>query len=124
VPAYDILRVASAIRRERYGVPGEALDDQRAILTQVRDVTLYLDFTWLRLPADSPFHGSTLEELQIRATTGASVVGVVHAGTLTANPDGRTRLAAGDLVAVLGTRDQIGRFEEAAQSGERAVHQA
>ena len=124
VPAYDILRVASAIRRERYGVPGEELDDQRAILTQVGEVTRHLDFTWLRLPGDSPFHGRTLGELQIRSTTGASVVGVVHAGVLTANPDGQVRLEAGDLVAVLGTRDQIGRFEEAAQSRERALHQA
>ena len=124
VPAYDILRVASAIRRERYGVSGEQLDDERAILTHVREVTRYLDFTWLRLPSDSPFHGRTLGELQIRSTTGASVVGVVHAGTLMANPDGRVRLESGDLVAVLGTRDQIGRFEEAVQSRDRVLHQA
>ena len=116
VPAHDILRVASAVRRERYGVPGEELDAQRAILTQVGEVTRHLDFTWLRLPGDTPFDGRTLGELQIRSTTGASVVGVVHAGSLTANPDGRVRLEAGDLVAVLGTRDQIARFEEAAQS--------
>jgi CPA2 family monovalent cation:H+ antiporter-2 len=124
VPAYDILRVASAIRRERYGVPGGELDAQRANLTQVAEVTRHLDFTWLRLPDDSPFDGRTLGELQVRTTTGASVVGVVHAGALTANPDGRVYLEAGDLVAVLGTRDQIGRFEQAAQSGERALHQA
>jgi monovalent cation:H+ antiporter-2, CPA2 family len=124
VPAYDILRVASAIRRERYGVSGEQLDDQRAILTQVREVTRYLDFTWFRLPGDSAFHGRTLGELRVRSTTGASVVGVVHSGSLTANPDGQVRLEAGDLVAVLGTRDQIGRFEEAAQSREHAVHGA
>lgn len=122
-PAYDILRVASAIRCERYGVSAEGFDDQRAILTHVREVTRYLDFTWLRLPGDSPFHGRTLGELQIRSTTGASVVGVVHAGALTANPDGRVRLEAGGLVAVLGTRDQIGRFEEAARSREGALHQ-
>ena len=122
VPAYDILRVASAIRRERYGVSGEQLDDQRAILTQVREVTRYLDFTWFRLPSDSAFHGRTLGELRIRSTTGASVVGVVRSGSLTANPDGRVRLEAGDLVAVLGARDQIGRFEKASQSREHAVH--
>jgi monovalent cation:H+ antiporter-2, CPA2 family len=124
VPAYDILRVASAIRRERYGVPGEALDDQRAILTQVGEVTRHLDFTWLRLPPDSPFGGRTLGELQIRSTTGASLVAVVRGGVLTANPDGQLRLETGDLVAVLGTRDQIGRFGEAAHSGEGAWHQA
>ncbi len=123
VPAYDILRVAGVIRRERYGVPGEALEAQREILTQVGEVTRHLDFTWLRLPGDSPFDGRTLRELQIRSATGASVVGVVHAGSLIANPDGRVRLQAGDLVAVLGTRDQIGRFEEAAQSPQRALHQ-
>jgi monovalent cation:H+ antiporter-2, CPA2 family len=124
VPAYDILRVASAVRRERYGVPGEVLDGQRAILTQVGEVTRHLDFTWFRLPSDSPFHGRSLGELQIRSTTGASVVAVVHGGSLTANPDGQVRLEAGDLVAVLGTRDQIGRFEEAAQSRHHASHQA
>ena len=122
VPAYDILRVASAIRRERYGVPGEALDDQHAILTHVREVTRYLDFAWLRLPGDSPFQGRTLGELQIRSTTGASVVAVVHAGALTANPGGQLRLETGDLVAVLGTRDQIRRFEESSLSRERALH--
>jgi CPA2 family monovalent cation:H+ antiporter-2 len=124
VPAYDILRVAGVIRRDRYGVPGEALESQRAILTQVGEVTRHLDFSWLRLPGDSPFDGRTLGELQIRSTTGASVVGVVHAGSLTANPDGQMRLQGGDLVAVLGTRDQIGRFEEAAQSRQRALHEA
>ena len=46
---------------------------------------------------------------------GASVVGVIHEGTLVSNPDARVRLEAGDLVAVLGTRDQIARFEEAAR---------
>ena len=56
VPAYDILRVASAIRRERYGVSSEQLDDQRAMLTDVAEVTRHLDFTWLRLPDRSPFH--------------------------------------------------------------------
>ena len=124
VPAYDILRVASAIRRERYGVPGERLDDQRALLTQVTEVTRYLDFTWFHLPDHSPFHGHTLGELQVRSTAGASVVAVVHDGSLIANPDGQVRLEAGDLVAVLGTRDQIGRFERAAQSPERALHEA
>jgi monovalent cation:H+ antiporter-2, CPA2 family len=122
VPAYDILRVASAVRRERYGVASEQLDDERAMLTDVAEVTRHLDFTWLRLPDRSPFHGGTLGELQVRATTGASVVGIVHAGALIANPDGRVGLEAGDLLAVLGTRDQIGRFEQAAQPRDRALH--
>jgi monovalent cation:H+ antiporter-2, CPA2 family len=113
VPAYDILRVASAIRRERYGVQGNELDAQRAVFSEVGELTRHLDFTWLRLPEDTPWDGRTLGELQIRSQTGASVVAIVHAGSLTANPDGLARLHAGDLVAVMGTRDQIGRFEQA-----------
>jgi monovalent cation:H+ antiporter-2, CPA2 family len=124
VPAYDILRVASAIRRERYGIVGARLDGERAMLTDVAEVTRHLDFTWLRLPGESPFHGRTLGELQVRSATGASIVGIVRGGALMANPDGQARFEAGDLLAVLGTRDQIGRFEKAAQSGERALHTA
>jgi CPA2 family monovalent cation:H+ antiporter-2 len=124
VPAYDILRVASAIRRERYVVPEAELADQRAILAQVSEVTRHLDFAWLRLPAGSPFDGRTLVELQIRSLTGASVVAIVHVGSLTANPGGDVRIHVGDLIGVLGTRDQIGRFERAAQSQEPALHQA
>ena len=101
----------------------EQLNDQRAALTDVTEVTRHFDFTWLRLPNQSPFHSRTLGELQIRSTTGASVVGIVHGGSLMVNPDGQVRLEAGDLVAVLGTRDQIGRFEQAAQSREPALHE-
>ena len=41
-----------------------------------------------------------------------SVVGIIRDGALLANPDGDSRLERGDLVAVLGTRDQIARFAE------------
>jgi CPA2 family monovalent cation:H+ antiporter-2 len=110
LPAHEILQVASAIRRERYGLEGSGL----AVMAQVADVARQLDFTWLGLPPGSPFHGRTLAELRLRSTTGASVVGVIHEGQLIANPDGAARIESGDLLAVLGTRDQIARFETAA----------
>jgi K+/H+ antiporter YhaU regulatory subunit KhtT len=50
-----------------------------------------------------------------------SVVGLIHGGSLTANPDSDARLEAGDLVAVLGTRDQIARFEAAVRAGSSEV---
>jgi hypothetical protein len=78
VPAYDILRVASAIRRERYGIPEEQLVDERAVLAQVGEVTRHLDFAWVRLPGGSLFDGRTLGELKVRSAIGASVVAIVH----------------------------------------------
>jgi monovalent cation:H+ antiporter-2, CPA2 family len=130
VPAHDILRVANVIRLERYGVPGPQLDEQRALLPQLGELTRLLDFSWLRLPADSPLANHTIAELQIRTRTGASIVGVTREGRLIANPDGNARLEAGDVVAVLGTPDQIARFERAAigdaptSNAERGVRNA
>jgi CPA2 family monovalent cation:H+ antiporter-2 len=117
VPAHEILQVASAIRRERYGLPSH--DAQSA--PPVGEVLRQLDFTWFRLPPDSPFNGRTIGELRIRTTIGASVAGLIHDGVLRANPDSETRFSAGDLVGVLGTRDQIVRFEEAVGSADLPV---
>lgn len=115
VPAHEILQVASAIRRERYAITESQAESGLAIMSQIGDVARQLDFTWLGLSADSPFGGRTIGELRIRTSIGVSVVGLIHEGSLTANPDSSARLGAGDLVAVLGTRDQIARFNEAAR---------
>lgn len=114
VPAHEVLQVASAIRRERYGVRGAGVQPD-PLVPRIGDIARQLDFTWLRLPPDSPFNGRTLGELRVRTTTGASVVAAIHDGNLKSNPDGNARFAAGDLLAVLGTRDQIARFEKASR---------
>jgi CPA2 family monovalent cation:H+ antiporter-2 len=115
VPAHEVLQVASAIRRERYGVGGEPAEDAEAI-ARMSEVARHLDLTWMRLSSDSSFNGRSIGELEIRTRFGASVVGIVRAQSLTANPDAAARLHAGDLIAALGTRDQIARFERAASS--------
>ncbi|MGE5244208.1 MAG: cation:proton antiporter [Betaproteobacteria bacterium] len=108
---HEILQVASDIRRARYGGTTQPADSRTAI---TREVTRQLDFAWIALPPHSPFDGRTIGELQVRTRLGAAVVAVIHAGSLSANPDAHAPLAAGDLVAVLGTREQIARFELAA----------
>ena len=111
VPAQEIVQVATAIRRERYGLESSGL----AMMAQIADVSRQLEFTWLGLTAKSPFHGRTIGDLRIRTTMGVSVVGLIHAGHLLANPDPTAHFEAGDLIAVLGTRDQVARFEVAAR---------
>jgi CPA2 family monovalent cation:H+ antiporter-2 len=113
VPAQDVLRVASAIRRAGYDSGDAPHDSGIGIMSQISEVARQLDLTWMGVPADSLFDGRTLGELRIRTTTGASVVGIIRAGGFVANPDGNARLERGDLVAVLGTREQISRFETA-----------
>jgi CPA2 family monovalent cation:H+ antiporter-2 len=113
VPAHDVLQVASAIRRERYDLEDGRQSSGLAVMSQIGEIARQLDFTWMGVPADSPLDGKTLAELRIRATIGASVVGVIRHGSLVANPHGESRLERGDLVAVLGTREQISAFERA-----------
>ena len=113
VPAHEILQVASAIRRQQYGLPAIEGTEGLTARSPVAELARQLDFTWCGISAESPFQGRTLGELKVRSTLGVSIVGLIHAGRLTANPDSTVRLAAGDLVAVLGTREQIARFERA-----------
>jgi CPA2 family monovalent cation:H+ antiporter-2 len=112
VPAHDVLQVASAIRHERYESTGKR-DAGLVPVSQVGKIARHLELAWVGVPADSPSDRRTLGELRIRTTTGASVVAIIRGGSLVANPDGEARLEKGDLVAVLGTRDQIARFEQA-----------
>ena len=109
VPAHDVLSVASAIRHERYSQAGES---PLALMSQIGEIARQLDFTWVAVPSASPLDGRTLASLRLRATTGVSVVGIIRDGRLIANPDGDSRLERGDLVAVLGTRQQLARFDE------------
>ena len=113
VPAHDVLRVGSAIRHEQYDLAGDKRDSGLAIMSQIGEIARQLDFTWVGISPDSPFDGRTLADLRIRSTTGASVVGIIRGGSFVANPDGQLHLERGDLVAVLGTREQIAAFEQA-----------
>ena len=115
VPAHEVLEVASAIRRERYGLTAATDTSGRGRSPTIADIARQLDFTWVSVATESAFNGRTLGDLRVRTALGPSVVGLIHDGVLIPNPDAHSRFAAGDLVAVLGTRDQIARFEEAAR---------
>ena len=111
--AYDVIRIAGRMRRTGYDGTGERGDSGLRVMLDIGEIARQLDFTWVGVPAGSPFSGHRLDELRIRTRLGASIVGIIRSGSLLANPDGQAALEAGDLVAVLGTRDQIARFQEA-----------
>lgn len=60
-----------------------------------------------RIDDDSPAQGKTLAEIALLSRTGASVIAWTHAGVTQANPSENTRLMAGDIVVLLGSRVQI-----------------
>ena len=113
VPAHEVLRIASAIRHERYAREGS---EGLALVSHVGEIARQLQFQWMGIPSGSPLAGRTLAAARVRSTIGASIVGIIREGVLVSNPDGDAILDAGDLVAVLGTREQIARFGAAVRS--------
>jgi CPA2 family monovalent cation:H+ antiporter-2 len=62
-----------------------------------------------RIEEDSPAVGKTLVDISVRPRTGASVIAWTRAGVTQSNPSEKTRLQAGDIVVLLGSRAQIRR---------------
>jgi K+:H+ antiporter len=121
LPPHDVLRAGGVIRHQRYSHGGSADSSGLAMMAQIGEVARQLDFNWMLVPAGSPFEGRTLAALNVRSTTGASIVGIIRSGSFTANPDGASSLERGDLVAVLGTADQIARFERGVSGADRGI---
>lgn len=102
-----VAREKGSIRRERYGMlldgaplppPGDDLD---ALLGE-------LDVATLVVGAGSKAAGRSLREIDLRRETGVTVLVMSREGRTTANPDPDAGLAAGDLLTVLGTQEQLG----------------
>jgi CPA2 family monovalent cation:H+ antiporter-2 len=62
-----------------------------------------------RIETDSPAAGKTLAQLSILPRTGASVIALTRGGVTESNPSQKTLLEMGDIVVLLGTKDQIRR---------------
>jgi voltage-gated potassium channel len=71
----------------------------------------------LAVSADSPGLGKTLEGLDIRGVTGATVLAILRDGNPLVSPPGDLALAAGDRLLALGTGDQLRRLEQLIAAG-------
>ncbi len=103
VPGDVIEELSEAIRQDAYvmlryrDVPGVSLlGNMAGIKTEI-----------VRVQDESPVAGLTLAESQIRSRTGAAVVAVKRGDEAISNPPPDTRLEAGDVVLILGTKEQV-----------------
>ena len=105
-PQLHVQRYADAVRGDAYDItvttPAErqTLDD---LIAAVRG----MEIVWHALPATSPLVGRTLAETNLRARTGASVVGLAREGRVLANPKSSTVFVAGDVLGLLGDAAQV-----------------
>jgi CPA2 family monovalent cation:H+ antiporter-2 len=93
-------RAASGPVERRLTVPPTARPDLGDLLKQVRlESYLVGAVDWVA--------GRSIVESQVRSATGASVVALRHAGKLQTNPSPEERFAAGDVVYLIGTREEV-----------------
>jgi len=110
MPQSVIVEKAEQVRKEGYALlrrgelPELAHHLRRGTLTDVEVETCRID-------ADSPALGRTIGQLSIRPRTGASVIALTRRGTTESNPSEKVHLEEGDVLSLLGTRQQIARAE-------------
>lgn len=106
----EIQKFTDSIRQQLYA-PLYQEDKQYQTVVELQRATRLLEIKWVTVPVDSPLVEQTIESAKIRTHTGASVVGILRGGELTPNPARDYRFAAEDLVAVMGSAEQIADFQ-------------
>jgi CPA2 family monovalent cation:H+ antiporter-2 len=115
IPATHIQRFTDTIRHELYA-PLYHTHDEYQTIAQLRNISQLLDLNWVKLTANSPLIGRTIQELKIRSQTGVSVVSVMRDGKLHPNPNADYQFAVADLVGVIGNFEQLAAFQAMAAS--------
>ncbi len=111
MPQEFVMRKAEQIRREGYALLRRS--EMPELAHHLRGGTLSdVEVETCRIEEDSPAAGKTLAQLALRPRTGASVIAWTRGGVTESNPSEKTKLLAGDIVVLLGSRDQIRRAME------------
>ena len=106
LPQEFVTQKAEQVRREGYALLRRS--ELPELAHHLRGGTLTdTEVETCRIDEDSPAQGKTLTEISLRPRTGASVIAWTRAGVTQSNPSEKTRLLAGDIVVLLGTRAQI-----------------
>ncbi|HXF92916.1 MAG TPA: cation:proton antiporter [Nitrospiraceae bacterium] len=108
MPQDFIVQKAEQIRREGYALLRRS--ELPELAHHLRGGTLTdVEVETCRIDEDSPAIGKSLAELSIRPRTGASVIAWTRDGITQSNPSEKVRLESGDVVVLLGSREQIRR---------------
>ncbi len=112
-----VMRKAEQVRREGYALLRRS--EMPELAHHLRGGTLSdVEVQTCRIEEDSPAAGKTIAQLAVWPRTGASIIAWTRSGVTESNPPKKTELLAGDIVVLLGTRDQIRRAMGLILSGE------
>ena len=117
LPQDFITMKAEQVRREGYALLRRS--ELPELAHHLRGGTLTdAEVETCRIDDDSPAVGKSFGDLSIRPRTGASVIAWTRQGITESNPSLKTKLKAGDIVVLLGSRLQIRRAMSLLLSGE------
>lgn len=105
-PVTEIIRYMDAVRRDHYDTQINSQEEHR-LLHDLINASDNIEVTWFSLTADNPLVGRSLQDADLRALTGASVVAIMRKGQLIANPKSLTTFEADDRVGFIGDNEQV-----------------
>jgi CPA2 family monovalent cation:H+ antiporter-2 len=95
-----------SIRDQRFGI----FRERHVTVPRIRlnsAVDVYTET--MELAEGCPWHGTTIGETNLRAETGAWILGIIRGSQTLSNPGARERMLCGDRIVLSGTKDQLNR---------------
>ncbi len=111
VPEGRVLKILSGIREEHHQLYQHGTQQPRH-LTGYLSVLEGGEIEIQAVPESSPCLGKTLAELNFRAATGASIMGIIRSERVIYNPPADLHLETGDTLILLGEDENIRKARE------------
>jgi CPA2 family monovalent cation:H+ antiporter-2 len=105
-PLSKVQEYADVVRGDYYDSSINT-EQERQLLHDLLSASDNVGISWLRLGNSNALVGQSLAKANLRATSGASVVAIMHDRELITNPDTQTILRADDRVGLIGNKEQL-----------------
>ena len=109
-PAVQVQQFTDTARRDTFD-PTSTRAQEYLLLEKLVGAVRGIEIVWRGLESGSLLAGKTIAEANLRATTGVSVIALIRQGTVEANPKTGTILSSGDVLGLIGEKDQIASAE-------------
>lgn len=106
IPEREIERFVDEVRSDSYEML-RSVSGARPTLENLGEYFADIELTSLRVGDNSTVAGKTLSELEMRRAHGVSVIAIRRDSEVLTNPDADSMLLPGDLVAVVGAKEDL-----------------
>lgn len=105
-PKLDVQGFTDAVRRDQYDTAISS-PEERQVLEQLQHMVRGLEIDWVTVPETSPIVHQSLADAKIRERTEASVIAIMRAGQVMANPKSAVVFEPNDIVGLIGDAQQM-----------------